>query len=99
MTSPLETMNWLTTQFRDRANDDPDTHTEGDARQVEELYRCFLDMVAALRVDLSMVTGLKSALLVGGVSDPLWIPRAQIRERALLGLIARATGEDDAGKP
>lgn len=99
MTSPLETMKWITTQFRDRANVDPDIHTEADAQQVEELYQCFLDMVAALRVDVSIVTELKSALLAGGVSDPLWIARAQIRERALLGLIARATGEDDTGKP
>lgn len=93
MSNPLETMKWLAAQFRDRADEDPDTHTEADAQQVEELYTFVLDMMAALRVDLSMMTDLKSALLVGAVSDPLWISRAQMREHQLLALINRVDGD------
>lgn len=92
MTSPLETINWVATQFRDRANDDPDVHTREDAEEVEALYECFHDMVAALRVDLAMVTELKSALAATGTADQLLISRAQRREQDLFALIDRVTG-------
>ena len=93
MTSPLETINWLATQFRDRANDDPDVHTTMDAQQVEELRECFYDLIAALRTDLAMVTELKSALSMTERADHPRIVRAQEREREIQALISRsATG-------
>lgn len=47
--SPLNTMDWLNSQFRDRANEDPATHTELDAAQVAQAKRAFLAMLAALK--------------------------------------------------
>lgn len=89
MTSPLETINWLAAQFRDRANDDPDVHTTADATEVQSLFECFHDMVAALRADLAMVTDLKSALAMVERADNPVMLRARRRETDLLALIER----------
>jgi hypothetical protein len=94
MISPLETMDWLLAQFRERANDDPDTHTGVDAEEVEALFECFHDMVAALRVDLAMITEFKSVLAITGLVDQTQISRALTREQELAALIDRATTGD-----
>ncbi|NEI71005.1 hypothetical protein GR212_15610 [Rhizobium lusitanum] len=49
MANPLNTMEWLAAQFRARANDDPDDHTEKDADEVDEAKACFIAMLAALK--------------------------------------------------
>lgn len=49
MTTPIETMEWLVAQFRDRANADPEEHTKKDAKEVEALSAAFAAMLTALK--------------------------------------------------
>lgn len=47
MTTPIETLNWLSAQFRDRAKEDAEEHTEQDARQVEQARAAFAGLLLA----------------------------------------------------
>ncbi|MCO5730111.1 hypothetical protein [Rhizobium sp. SSA_523] len=47
MTTAPETLDWLAAQFRSRADEDPDEHTQRDAKEVEEARACFADLLSA----------------------------------------------------
>lgn len=49
MTNHLETMQWLSVQFRDRANEDQSENTEKDAVEVEGAKDFLIHVVDALR--------------------------------------------------
>lgn len=49
MTTPIETLNWLAEQFRDRASETREQHTETDASEVEAAMEWGKAALAALR--------------------------------------------------
>lgn len=51
------TLGWLTAQFRDRANDDPEEHTEIDAAEVEAAKAAFENMRDLLHRNLEAWDG------------------------------------------
>ena len=92
MTSPLETLSWLAAQFRDRAEDDPAPHTETDASEVEALRACFVEMLAVLRRDLSILADVAAELTPEVAGGTKLIAGIQIREQEILAVIDRAEG-------
>lgn len=85
MTTPLETMGWLSVQFKDRAKDDPENHTETDSKEVDAAKSAFEALLAALRTAESFISGFEGDEMQDGVDEML----ATIR-----GAIAKAEGKD-----
>lgn len=60
MTTPIETMEWLVAQFRDRANEDQEPNTATDAAEVEAARDAFAGLIAAAEraVEWAEVSGI-----------------------------------------
>ena len=87
-TTPVETMAWVSTFYRDRAEDDPCEVTKADARQVEAAQTAFLQTLDALRKAVSTLGYIALTMPVGSKR------RAELEEenRGFRAAIAAAEG-------
>ena len=88
-----ETLSWLAVQFRDRANDDGESTSIGDAEQVEAAKKAYGDLLEMLD---NVSASLENVMVAYGtsMSEADWIARDRIASAARAVCDALLRGED-----